>query len=297
MKKLLALAITASLGLSLFAADIFTYAPITGNVKAYTETDFSIASRFGTLFRTPSSKITHTFDSNGKEITSSELTPKDAVINTISSDYDRLGNLIGQVCTSADGEIVWKNTYTFKNGLKVDASEFDRKGNLRARTIYTYDRDLLIDESCYDGEGALIWKTIYKYDEDNRLLSVNEYNPDGSLSELTSYNYTESGSIDSPSKLDAYTGLQTQLVFRYGTNGLLNEITTYNADKQVTKRTLLKYDEKGNVNKVSEYNVAEKFGTTVNELITMSEFSFEYAGGVSTSPVTNTSGASAADAK
>ena len=278
MKKLLALAITASLSLSLFAADIFTYAPITGNVKAYTETDFSIASRFGTLYRTPSSKITHNFDSNGKETTSSELTPKDAVINTITSSYDSAGKLSEQVCTNADGEIVWKNTYTYKNGLKVDTSELDRKGNLRARTIYTYDDNLLSDESCYDSEGALIWKTIYKYDENNRLSSVNEYNPDGSLSEQTSYNYTEAGAIDSLAKLDAYASRQTSLVFRYGTNGALNEITTYDSDKQVIKRTLLKYDDKGNVNKVSEYDVAEKFGTTVNELVAMSEYSFEYTG-------------------
>ena len=287
MKKLLALAMTASLGLSLFAADIFTYAPITGSVKSYTETDFSIASRFGTLYRTPSSKITHSFDSNGKEITSSELTPKDAVINTISSRYDSAGNLTEQVCTNADGEIVWKNTYAYKNGLKVDASELDRKGNLKARTIFTYDSNLLTDESSYDSDGALIWKIIYKYDENNRLASVNEYNPDGSLSEQTAYNYTDAGAIDSISKLDADVERQTQLVFRYGTNGSLNEITTYDADKQVIKRTLLKYDDKGNVNKISEYDVAEKFGTTVNELVAMSEFSFDYAG----------SAASAADAK
>ena len=281
MKKLLALAITASLGFSLFAADIFTYAPITGNVKSYTETDFSIASRFGTLYRTPSSKITHSFDSNGKETTSSELTPKDAVINTISSSYDSAGNLIEQICTNTDGEIVWKNTYTYKNGLKIDASELDRKGNLRARTIYTYENNLLADESSYDGEGALIWKTIYKYDENNRLASVNEYNPDGSLSEQTSYNYTEAGAIDSLVKRDAYLSRQTSLVFRYGANGTLNEITTYDSDKQVIKRTLIKYDDKGNVNKVSDYDVAEKFGTTVNELVAMSEYAFEYAGGFS----------------
>ena len=287
MKKLLALAMTASLGLSLFAADIFTYAPITGSVKSYTETDFSIASRFGTLYRTPSSKITHSFDSNGKEITSSELTPKDAVINTISSSYDSAGNLTEQVCTNADGEIVWKNTYAYKNGLKVDASELDRKGNLKARTIFTYDSNLLTDESSYDSDGALIWKIIYKYDENNRLASVNEYNPDGSLSEQTAYNYTDAGAIDAISKLDADVERQTQLVFRYGTNGSLNEITTYDADKQVIKRTLLKYDDKGNVTKISEYDVAEKFGTTVNELVAMSEFSFDYAG----------SAASAADAK
>ena len=281
MKKLLAFTLAAGLSLSLFAADIFKYAPVTGNVKSYTETDFSIATRFGTLYRTPSSKIMHIFDSNGKETTSSELTPKDAVINTISTTYDTAGHLVEQLCTSADGEVVWKNTFTYKNGLKVDASEYDRKGNLRARTIYTYENNLLIDESSYDGEGALIWKTIYKYDDNGRAASVNEYNPDGSLSERTEYNYTESGAIDSVSQFDAFAGKQTSLVFRYGANGVLNEITTYDSDKQVIKRTLLKYDSKGNVNKVSEYDVAEKFGTTVNELVAMSEYSFEYAGGAS----------------
>ena len=288
MKKLLALTLAAGLSLSLFAADVFKYAPVTGNVKSYTETDFSIATRFGTLYRTPSSKIMHVFDSNGKEISSSELTPKDAVINTINAKYDSAGNLVEQVCTSADGEIVWKSTNTYKNGLKIDASEYDRKGNLRARTIYTYDNNLLADESSYDGEGALIWKTIYKYDENGRAASVNEYNPDGSLSEKTEYNYTESGAIDSVGQFDAFAGKQTSLVFRYGANGALNEITTYNSDKQVIKRTLLKYDAKGNVNKISEYDVAEKFGTTVNELVAMTEYSFEYAG---------ESASSAADAK
>lgn len=278
MKKILAFALTAGLSLSLFAADIFKYAPITGNVKAYTETDFTIATRFGTLYRTPSTKIMHILDANGKETSSSELTPKDAVINTISTTYDTAGHLVEQLCTSADGEVVWKNVFTYKNGLKVDASEYDRKGNLRARTIYTYENNLLTDESSYDGEGALIWKTLYKYSDAGRIASVSEYNPDGSLSEQIEYNYTESGAIDSVSKYDAFAGKQTSLIFRYGTNGSLSEITTYNSEKQVIKRTLLKYDAKGNVNKVSDYAVAEKFGTTVNELTAMSEYTFEYNG-------------------
>ena len=276
MKKLLAFALTAGVTLSLFAADIFTYAPITGSIKSYTETTFSIASRFGSLYRTPSTKILHNFDANNKETSSSELTPKDALINSIASSYDTAGNLSEQVCTNADGEIVWKNTFTYKNGLKADSSEYDRKGNLRARTIYTYENKLLTDESSYDGEGALIWKTIYKYDDNGRIASVNEYNPDGSLSEKNVYSYTETGAIDTIAKTDAYAGKETQLVFRYGANGVLNEITTYDNTKQVLKRTLLKYDEKGNVNKVSEYDVAEKFGTTVNELTAMSEYTFDY---------------------
>ena len=233
MKKILTFALAASLSLSLFAADMFKYAPITGNVKAYTETSYSIATRFGTLYRTPNSKIMHIFDSNGKEISSSELTPKDAVINTISAKYDTAGNLVEQVCTSADGEVVWTSRNTYKNGLKVDASEYDRKGNLRARTIYTYENNLLTDESSYDGEGALIWKTIYKYNDNGRLASVFEYNPDGSLSEQNDYNFTESGSIDSVAQLDAFADKQTALIFRYGANGSLSEITTYNSEKQV----------------------------------------------------------------
>ena len=172
MKKLLAFALTAGLSISLFAADIFKYAPITGKVKAYTETEFSIASRFGTLYRTPSTKVMHVFDSTGKETTSSELTPKDAVINTISSTYDSAGNLSEQLCTSNDGEVIWKNTFTYKNGLKADVSEYDKKGSLRARTIYTYENNLLTDESSYDGEGALIWKTIYKYDENKSIVYI-----------------------------------------------------------------------------------------------------------------------------
>lgn len=276
MKKLLALTFAASLTLSLFATDVFNYAPLKGSIKNYTETNFSIASRFGSLYRTPSSKITHNFDSNGKETKSSELSPKDAIINTISSTYDTAGNLVEQLCTSADNEIVWKNTYTYKDGLKVDASEYDRKGTLRARTIYTYENELLTDESSYDGEGALIWKTIYKYDDNSRLASINEYNPDGTLSENAVYAYTESGAIDSVSKYDVFSDKQTTLIFRYATNGSLNEITTYNAAKQVIKRTLMKYDDIGNITKISEYDVAEKFGTTVSDLTAMSEYSYEY---------------------
>ena len=56
----------------------------------------------------------------------------------------------------------------------------------------------------------------------------------------------------------------------------MNEITTYDNTKLVLKRTLIKYDDAGNVNKVSEYDVLEKFGTTVNELVNMSEYSYEY---------------------
>lgn len=276
MKKILALIMSAGLCVSLFAADIFTYAPINGNIKSYTETQYSIASKFGNYFRTPSSKITHEFNAKGYDVASTEYTPRDAVVNKITSKYDNAGNLIEAVCSNADGEEVWKQVTTYKDGVKIDVSEYDSKGNLKDKTIYTYEKGNLVDETSYDGEGALVWKIIYKYNASGKVEFISDYSSDGKLNEQSIYSYTDAGAIESISTYVAFTGKQSQKVFRYGTTGTLNEITTYDNTKQVTKRVLLKYDTNENVIKVSEYDVAEKFGTTVNELVEMSEYVYEY---------------------
>lgn len=276
MKKIFALVMSAGLSLSLFAADIFTYAPINGNIKSYTETQYSIASKFGNYFRTPSAKITHEYDAKGLSVASTEYTPRDVVLNKITSKYDNSGKLIEEICSNADGEEIWKQITTYKDGLKIDVSEYDAKGNLKDKTIYTYDNGKLVDETSYDGEGALVWKIIYKYNAAGRVEFVSDYSSDGKLNEQSIYAYTDTGAIESISTFVAFTGKQSQKVFRYGSNGTLNEITTYDNTKQVTKRVLLKYDTNENVIKVSEYDVAEKFGTTVNELVAMSEYVYEY---------------------
>lgn len=276
MKKVIALIMSAGLCVSLFAADIFNYAPINGKIKSYTETQYSIASKFGNYFRTPSAKITHEYDAKGLDVTSTEYTPREAVLNKIASKYDNSGKLIEQVCTNADGEEIWKQVTTYKDGLKIDVSEYDAKNNLKDKTIYTYDGGKLVDETSYDGEGALVWKIIYKYNAAGRVETVSDYSSDGKLNEQNIYAYTDAGAVESISTYVAFTGKQTQKVFRYATSGTLNEITTYDSTKQVTKRVLLKYDTNENVIKVSEYDVAEKFGTTVNELVAMSEFVYEY---------------------
>lgn len=275
MKKLLSILSIASLSLSLFATDIFTYAPINGSIKNYTETVYSIASKFGNYFRTPNAKITHEFNASGKEVSSTEVTPRDAVVNKISSKYNAAGQLTEQACTNANGEAIWKSVITYKDGVKVDLSEYDAKGNLKGKTIYTYEGEKLVDETSYDGEGVLLWKTIYKYNAAGKVEFMNEYEATGALSAQNTYTYTEGGLVDSITTYDAFSGKQTQQVFRYA-NGTLNEITTYDSQKQVIKRVLLKYDTNQNVIKVSDYDVAEKFGTTVNELIAMSEFVYEY---------------------
>ncbi len=276
MKKILSLVLAAGFSFSLFAANIFTYAPLTGSVKSYTQTEFSIASKFGNYFRTPSTKYNHVFDENGNEVELNEMTPRDAVINKLSSVYDEDGNLAEQTFINSDGDLIWKTKLSYKDGLKVDLSEYDAKDILKDRTIYTYDKDLLIDETSYDGEGALVWKTIYKYNSNGKLETISDYQADGNLSSEAIYAYNETGLLDSITYFDSFHGTQTQDVFRYGTNNVLNEITTYDSTKKVIKRVLIKYDTTGNVNKVSVYNIAEKFGTTVNELVEMSEYVYEY---------------------
>lgn len=276
MKKLLSFAFVASLCLSLFATDIFNYVPLSGNVKNYTRTDYTIASKFGNYFRTPNSKIVKAFNNIGKEVESSELTPKDAVINKITSVYDAKGNIAEQSCFNADNELIWKSVVSYKNNLKSDVSEYDSKGTLKGKVIYTYDNGKLVDESGYDGEGALIWKNISKYTETGALDSVSEYSADGSLYVKYLYTFTEDGKTESITTYENYSKETKQQIFRYGANGLLSEITTYKADKVVCNRLVLKYDSNSNVIKVSEYVVSDKFGTTCNDLVAQSDFSYQF---------------------
>ena len=47
-------------------------------------------------------------------------------------------------------------------------------------------------------------------------------------------------------------------------------------NNEIINRLVIKYDSVGNVAKLSNYAVSQKFGTTVNELTSQTEFVFEY---------------------
>lgn len=278
MKKTISLAFAAALGLSVFAADIFTYVPLNSNVKAYTKTEYSIASKFGNYFRTPSLKIKRSFE-NGNEIESAEMTPKDVLQNKISSVYDESGKIREQSYINSESEVVWKNSFVYNaEGLKSEVSEFNAKDELKSKTIFTYEKGNLVDETIYDAEGAIVWKTVYKYNALGKKDTVCEYSADGKLSSQETYAYdnSDANEIDTITIYDKFEGTQTQKVFRYNAENQLSEITTYNNANQISNRVIIKYDTDGNVSRVSEYNVAEKFGTTVNELIGMAEYSYEF---------------------
>lgn len=275
MKKLLALGFAAYLSVALFAVDVFTYTSMKGPVKNYTQIDYSVASKFGNYYRTPNLKVIHVFDSLGREIESTELTARDVVLDKITNAYDAFGNITEQIYADPDGKLVWKNITSYKNGRKENCSEYNANAELKAKSIYVYENGQLIDETGYDADGALVWKTLYKYDINGRVSTISQYTSEGALDCEETYTYTESGNLDSIVTYDSFTSTTSQDVFRY-TDGVLTEITTYNQAKDVVKRVIYKNDANGNPIKISYYNVAEKFGTTVNELYEMTEIVYSY---------------------
>lgn len=276
MKKVIFAFTAAFLASSLFAYDLVSEVQVSGGAKGVTRTDFSVASKFGEYFRTPVAKYIYTMDASGRTAESSELTVRDVLVNKIKNTYDSTGNLKEQNGFDSDGNKIWKSTVSFKNGKKVDVSEFGKDGSLKSRIIYSYTDSKLADETVYNSEGTLVEKTTYKYDDKGRISVQDVYFDDGSLAQESVYTYTDNGKKDTVTYYDKYGKLTSKCIFRYAANGSLSEVTTYGADNQTTSRQLVKYDNNGNVSRITTYSVAKKFGTTVNEMTEMSEFAYNY---------------------
>lgn len=274
MKKILCIGAMALFTFSAFSVDIFSVAGRKGNINSFTQTDYTVTTKFGNYFRTPSAKTTHNF-TDGKEAEEIHLTPRDVVIRKVIWNYDEQGNLSEKVCSNAENDLEWKTAMTYKDGVQQDHSEYDSTGSLKNRTIYTYTDGLLTDKTLYDGDGALVEKTICTYTDTGKIATLCNYIADGSLREKQTYAYTVEGVLDAITYYDKDLKEAKIESLRYDDAGLLAEVTTYENDK-VVKRTLVKYDEKGNISRISEYNIADKFGTTVNELISIAEFAYEY---------------------
>lgn len=258
-----------------FALDIASFYEIKGNAKSMTRTDFSIVSKFGEYYRTPSSKVVYKLDSSTKVLESTETDAHDILVNKIVNTYDGDKNLTAQVCYDSENTQIWNTIITYKDGKKIDASEFSKAGLLKNRTIYAYTGNTT-EESYYNEEGTLVWKIVSQLNEKGKIDVENEYFEDGTLDEKRQYLYNPAGALETISYFDDKSNLTAKDVFRYDEKGLLSEVTTYNADNKTTRRTLVRYDDRGNLSRITAYNVEKKFGTTINEMADMSEFSYEY---------------------
>jgi hypothetical protein len=274
MKKTLLTLAALAVSVQTFAFDPEPSLKIAGSASEYTKLEYQITEKFGDYYRSPRVKYVHVFDASGHETESSELTSKDSLVDRITYKYEG-GNLVETVCADSDGKISWKMVTSYDAaGNKIDESEFNASNTLVNRTIWKINGNQT-DESYYNADGALLSKIITKYDDQNRIAEVAQYASSGSLEQKASYTYNDAGKLSeiSYSNLDA---VQTKkVVFRFDASYQISEEQTYNAANKLIKRIIYKYDSVGNIIKTTTYNVAEKFGTTVNELAGICEYSYK----------------------
>ena len=272
-KTLLAISLTA-VAFSLYAFDTAAPVAVKSGVREYTRTGYIITEKFGDYYRSPSAKYVHVFDVNGKEIESSELTNKDILVDKVSYEYDTAGKLTTTVCTDAEGKINWKIITTYDaNGNKADESQYNASDILVNKSIWKYTGKQA-EEAYYDTDGALLSKTITKFDDAGRELEVCQYASEGYLEEKKVFAYNDADKL-SEITFSGAAGIQTKkVVYRFDANYAITEEQTYDASNKLVTRVIFKYDSNGNITRTTTYNVAEKFGTTVNELIDINEYTF-----------------------
>lgn len=272
MKKTLFIFAAAILSVQAFAFDSEASLKPNG-ASEYTKIEYQITEKFGDYYRSPRAKFVHVFDANGLEVESSELTSKDALVDHITYKYEGT-NLVETVCTDSDGKVAWKITATYDaNGTKIDESEYNASDSLVNRTIWKVNGKVS-DESYYNADGALLSKIITKYDDQNRIAEVAQYQASGTLEQKAVYSYNDAGKLSEIAYSNGL-GIQTKkVVFRFDASYQITEEQTYNTENKLIVRVIYKYDGNGNIIKTTTYHVAEKFGTTVNELAGIAEYTY-----------------------
>lgn len=279
MKKILLTAAVAVIASSLYAFDKDSSLNIVGTVGEYTKTEYSISQKFGDFYRVMKAKYVHSFTAGGKEAESIELTSRDSVVDKISLSYNASGNIASKVCTDAEGKVQWEVTYAYDGaGNKIDESEFNAGGVLTIRSIIK-NTPKQSDESFYNTDGVLCGKTITKFDDSGKISEIFQYNAEGTLDVKQAYTYNETGKLSEVQYTDCDENQIKRVVYRFDAGSAVTEKQTYNAVNKLAIREIYKYDSTGNVSKITTYAVAEKFGTTVNELIAISEYSYKYGAG------------------
>lgn len=275
MKKLLFAMIFITTVLAANAFDI-SQLSVKGQAKSVTKTNYLIVQKFGEYFRTPSAKVIYTLNGAGVITQSVEYNGRDELQNKIVSTRDSNGNLTNETCYDAENNQLWNTVIEYANGLKTSSTEYSKGGTLRGKTVYVYNGNRPTEETYYNGDGAIVWKEVTKYTINDQIDTEYTYYANGQLDECRVYSYTSGGLIDTIVYSDGNDAITKKDVFHYDDRGLLTEITTYDNMGKVTVRTIIKHDSHDNVNKITTYNVQKKFGTTVNDMVDMSEMVYEY---------------------
>lgn len=274
MKKLFISTIFAFAAFSAFAYDSSVFTP-NGKFSSYTQTSYSVTSKFGNYFRSVDAKDVYVFDDTGLKLETSTYNAKDELLGKLQFKYDTSRNLSSETFVDANGNVLWttKIEYETDGKLKSD-SEYDANNKLISRIIYKYE-DSKITEDYYDGDGALLTRKIQTVNENNKPLEIVQYFGDGSLNMRQVYNYLSSGKISSVEEYDGFNNIREKTLYKYDANEVLAEVQVYNGVNVLIQRKSYRTDSRGNPTRISVYKVAQKFGTTVNELQSITEYVYK----------------------
>lgn len=272
MKKIALLAATIFMTGSLFAFDndplVFK-----GKGESYTKTEYSVVSRFGEYFRTVAIKHVHNFE-NGLRKETISYSPKDEVLDSVIYEWTAGRKISAEVCKDAEGKVSRKIVYEYNTDGKLKSeSSYNAEDILTAKNIFTYETNKTI-ENLYNAEGKLVSKTIHNF-KDGKEVEVAYYFGDGTLSHAEKYSYTENGNISLIENMDSDGNKAGKTIYRYDEKGAIAEIQIYASDTDLIERDIYKTDAKGNPLKVSIYSIAQKFGSTANELISITDYVYK----------------------
>lgn len=275
MKKTILVVTAAAIAFNLYAFDTAsTLKPAVG-VKDYTKTDYTITEKFGDYYRSPKAKYVHVFDAAGKHIEATELTSKDALVDRLVYSYDTNGRLTNTISYDSEGKLSWKQTTVYDAaGNKTEESTFNASDMLVNKSIWKIIAGKQSEEAYYNADGVLLGKTITKLDDQGRETEVCVYNADGSLDVKRSYTYNDAGKLSEIAYQKGDGTVAKKVVFRFDEKYSITEEQTYNEANKLCQRVIYKYDNNGNIIRTTTYAVAEKFGTTVNELIGINEYTY-----------------------
>ncbi|MCQ2241008.1 hypothetical protein [Treponema sp.] len=271
MKKIALLAASVLMTGSLFAFDN-DLLEFKGKAESYTKTEYSVTSRFGEYFRTVAIKHVHTF-ANGLRMETVSYSPKDEVLDSVSYEYTSGGKLSAEISKDAEGKVTRKLVYEYSADGKIKSeTAYNAADVLTGKNIYKYEANRT-SESLYNAEGKLVSRVNHIL-ENGKEIEVAYYFGDGTLSHAEKYSYTDNGDIALIENIDSDGNKAGKTVYRYDDKGFLSEIQIYASDTDLIERDIYKNDAKGNPTKVSIYSIAEKFGSTVNELISITDYSY-----------------------
>ncbi|MCR5605421.1 MAG: hypothetical protein K6F69_01210 [Treponema sp.] len=263
MKKLLTAACIASLALGIFAVDPETLSPL-GSPKSYTKVDYTITSKFGIYYRTPETKYIHTYNENGKEIESVQMTGTDVPVDkvtfqyeedeTVSEDGKSNKKLISKTFFNKDETIIGKTNFIYDdNGDKI-AEEYYTPKDAEAEKleadveIIETEKEAEADES--ENKEILSGKITYKNHDNKKEIS--EYDSEGNLIKKTILTY--SSESESPKLVEerVYNGdgsLNYKKGYSYDSSKLLTAIVTFDKNNIILENDVYRYEENAKVPK------------------------------------------------